>query len=135
MALAQPCTGKPRLTGGRQSVNQGGRNGRRRQLLLLRQGLHPRTRAALPPPLSIDALSSAPDAMIAEYRASPVGIAVAAARPLNPVISAMFDRVKKREREAAVEAAAPRLVKRRISVKSSAGAHYRGLNLHLMVGD
>ena len=101
--------------------------------MLLRQGQHPRTRAALPPPFSIDTLSSAPDAMISEYRASSVGVAVAAARPLNPVISAMLDRVRKREREAAVEAVAPRMVRRRIGVKSTASAHYTGLNLHLLV--
>ena len=46
----------------------------------------------IPPPVSIDSLSMAPDALVVEYRASPVGVAAAAARPLNPVISAMLDR-------------------------------------------
>ena len=132
MALARPCTAKPRLSGGRQSVNQGGRNGRRQQLRLLKSRYHPRTREPLPPPLSIDSQSMAPDAMIAECRASPVGVAVTASKPLNPVISAMLDRVRKRERKA-VLTAAPRFVKLRVSVKTTPTAHYEGFNLHLMV--
>ena len=118
MALARPCGGR-RKVGSRQSANQGGRNGLLQQLRNLEKGLHPRTRALLPPPVPIDPHADAPSVMVGMYT-SQHGRTYGLATPesLSAQMRAMLERVRKRQAE---NQPAVRPAKRRISVKSTPG--------------
>ena len=118
MAPTKPCLGKPVLPGTRTSAGQVCRNGRRRQLHLLEKRMHPRTRARLPPPVSIYPNVSSPDALIDEYRPSPSGAVFDAGRPLDPVMQATLERVRKRQNDSALAA---RCVRRRLEMRVHSG--------------
>ena len=114
MALARPCQGR-RVVGSRQSRNQGGRNGLMQQLRNLQRGLHPRTRALLPPPVPIDQHADAPAAMLDMY-SSQAGrtYSVGDASTISPALRPLLERVRQRE-------AASIPVRRRVSRKTSPG--------------
>ena len=117
MALARPCTGK-RVKGDRQSRGQGGRNGLLQQLRNLRAGRHPKTRQLLPPPISIDPDMDTPPALLDDYQSQRGRTyALATESSLSPVMLAMLHRVRKR----AADEAESRVVKRRISCKTTPG--------------
>ena len=123
IVLQKPCAGPPiRRRGG----------GHRAQLAMLRAGRHPSTRLALPPPRAIGHNSVDVFALVAEYRASPVGIAHASALPLNPRMLALLERVRKRQSES--DAAEVRVVRRRICGKTTPGCRRETRNLLLQVG-
>ena len=130
MALARPCGGR-RKVGSRQSANQGGRNGLLQQLRNLEKGLHPRTRALLPPPLPIDPHADAPAAMVETY-SSQHGRTYGLATPesLSAPMRAMLERVRKRQADSQPEF---RPVKRRISVKSTPGGPSAAQNTLLLL--
>ena len=109
IALQKPCVGPPiRRKGG----------GHRAQLKALRAGYHPVTREGLPPPQCIGSSSVEVTTLIAAYRASPVGVAVAAAQPLNQRMQALLERVRKRQAEVEI---VERRVRRRIVGKTAVG--------------
>ena len=109
IALQKPCVGPP--------VRRK-RGGHRAQLKALRAGLHPVTREGLPPPQCIGCNSVEVTALIAAYRASPVGVAVAATQPLNQRMQALLERVRKREADVEIVV---RRVRRRIVGKTTPG--------------
>ena len=114
MALARPCEGK-REVGSRQSRNQGGRNGLLQQLRNLQKGLHPRTRALLPPPVPIGPHADAPAAMLDAYSSQAGRVyAVGNAESPSPALRPLLERVRRRE-------AASIKVKRRVSRKTAPG--------------
>ena len=128
MALARPCGGR-RKVGSRQSANQGGRNGLLQQLRNLEKGLHPCTRALLPPPVPIDPHAEVPAAIRDSY-SSQAGRRYHLGTPetLSPTLQPLLARVRQRE-------AASRPVKRRVSRKTSpnddaASSHRNSLLLH-----
>ena len=57
-------------------------------------------------------------ALVAAYRASPVGVAVAAAQPLNQRMQALLERVRKRQAEVEIVV---RRIRRRIVEKTTPG--------------
>ena len=119
MALARPCQGK-RKVGSRQSANQGGRNGLRQQLRNLVKGLHPRTRALLPPPIPMDPNAVTPQAFLDSYSSqSGRRYELATASTISPTLLPLLERVRKREADNLARQLAPVAKKRRISVKSA----------------
>ena len=121
MALARPCGGR-RKVGSRQSANQGGRNGLMQQLRYLERGLHPKTRALLPPPIPMDPHAETPRAFLDLY-SSQTGrhYAVGSPATLSHTLLRMLTRVRKREADNLALAQLP-IAKRRNSVKSSPSA-------------
>ena len=121
MALARPCGGR-RKVGNRQSANQGGKNGLLQQLRNLQKGLHPRTRAFLPPPIPMDPHAAVPQEFLDSY-SSQAGRQYLLGNPesLSPALQPMLARIRKREADKRALEEAP-VAKRRISVKSSPGA-------------
>ena len=85
---------------------------------MARFGKHPVTREALPPPQCIGCNSVEVTALIAAYRASPVGVAVAATQPLNQRMQALLERVRKRQAEVEIDV---RRVRRRVVGKTTPG--------------
>ena len=119
IALQKPCVGPPvRRKGG----------GHRAQLKALRAVHQPVTREALPPPQCIGCNSVEVTAPIAAFRASPVGVAVAASQPLNQRMQALLERVRKRQTEVEIDV---RRVRRRVVRRLRREATTRGLHATL----